>query len=663
MGQKILITGGAGFIGSEFVRQCVKKGYAVVVMDKLSYAGDLIRLKEVKGKYKFYKADICNRKKTEEIFKKEKPDIAVNFAAESITEDTYIPIQSVPKIGTRMVTFMELWQQQSKNNKPQKSEKGEIIFLRSKQTKALSFLNGGQWMPIKAISRHWYKGKVVKLIQKWGIIKTTPNHSIYSSNLALATPLENPELLVVRKINEHKKKYKEVNKKLLKFLAAYITEGNTTFNKANGSYITEINQNDKEWIEDVGEAGKQLFGTNYRIIKGIGSFHIQLANKKLFNYLRKNCGHYSDKKFFPNWIFDLNPELREYFWEKLLEGDGTKDGRYTTASYKLANQLSLLLSLLRKEYRVFEHNRKNKDYKRSWEFKTKLDGQHYGLNQKKKVELNYEGWVYDLEIEKTHNFVCGIGNVVCHNTHVDRSINNALPFIKTNIEGTLSLLDVSKRYNIKRFIHISTDEVYGEIKKGKFSEKSPLLPNSPYAASKASADLIVKAYIHTYNFPAIIVRPCNNYGPWQYPEKLIPLTIFKALRDEKIPVYGDGKNVREWLYVHDCCRAVFLALREGKIGEIYNIGSGQERKNIEVVRRILRILGKHRSLIEFVKDRAGHDYRYSLDSSKIKRLGWKLEADIDKYLENTVNWYKKHTEWLDSKFGRLKLYWKDIYRK
>lgn len=163
-------------------------------------------------------------------------------------------------------------------------------------------------------------------------------------------------------------------------------------------------------------------------------------------------------------------------------------------------------------------------------------------------------------------------------THVDRSIQDASPFIETNIKGTQILLDVSRKYKIKKFIHISSDEVYGEIKKDSFSEDSPLRPNSPYAASKAAADLLIKSYIRTYNFPAIIVRPCNNYGSWQYPEKLIPLAILKALRNEKIPVYGKGQNIREWLYVSDCIDAIFLILEKGKIDEIYNIGSGQEKE-------------------------------------------------------------------------------------
>ena len=213
---KILVTGGAGFIGSAFVRLLVGDGSQdkaevslPIVVDKLTYAGDLKRLEEVKGKFKFYKADICDKKQIETIFAKEKPDSIVHCAAESITEDSYIPIQSVPRVGTRMLTFSEMWEEQSKNNKIHLTKNGEAVFLRGKQTKTLSFMNGGQWMPIKAISRHWYEGKIVKLTQKWGIIKATPNHSIYSSNLALSTPLENPELLVIRKINEHNRNSRE----------------------------------------------------------------------------------------------------------------------------------------------------------------------------------------------------------------------------------------------------------------------------------------------------------------------------------------------------------------------------------------------------------------------------------------------------------------------
>ncbi|MCM8781705.1 MAG: dTDP-glucose 4,6-dehydratase [Candidatus Omnitrophica bacterium] len=225
-------------------------------------------------------------------------------------------------------------------------------------------------------------------------------------------------------------------------------------------------------------------------------------------------------------------------------------------------------------------------------------------------------------------------------THVDRSIQDAAPFIKTNIMGTKVVLDACRKYKTTRFIHISTDEVYGEIIKGSFSEDSPLCPNSPYAASKAAADLLIKSYIRTYNFPAIIIRPCNNYGPWQHPEKLIPLAISQALRNLKVPIYAKGKNVREWLYVTDCARAILMILEKGKIGETYNVGSGCEKQNIEIVRMIFKILKKNQNLIEFVKDRPGHDFRYALDSRKIRdKLGWQSQVRFEDGIKNTIEWY------------------------
>ncbi len=243
-------------------------------------------------------------------------------------------------------------------------------------------------------------------------------------------------------------------------------------------------------------------------------------------------------------------------------------------------------------------------------------------------------------------------------THVDRSILDSSPFIRTNVIGTQVLLDLSRKYKIKQFIHLSTDEVYGDIKKGKFSEDSPLKPNSPYAASKAAADLLIRAYIRTYGFPAIIIRPCNNYGPWQYPEKLIPLAILKILRNEKIPVYAQGENVREWLYVSDCAEGILKILEKGKIGEVYNLGSQREIRNIEVVKLLLKILNKNEKMIEFVKDRPGHDLRYSLDSSKIfKEIGWRAKMNFETGIKLTISWCLKHKNWLLSKRnGILPLY-------
>lgn len=243
-------------------------------------------------------------------------------------------------------------------------------------------------------------------------------------------------------------------------------------------------------------------------------------------------------------------------------------------------------------------------------------------------------------------------------SHVDRSINDATPFIDTNIKGTQILLDASRKYKVSKFIHISTDEVYGEIPNGKFSEDSLIKPNSPYAASKAGADLLVQSYMRTYKFPAIIIRPSNNYGPWQYPEKLIPLSVLKILLGLNIPVYGKGLNVREWLYVEDCARGIMEIMHKGKIGQVYNLGSTCESRNIDTVKLLLKTLGVRQDRFEFVKDRLGHDIRYSLNSGKITReLGWKPKVKLAGGLQLTVDWSLKHASWLKSKLKDInKLY-------
>ncbi|CCU78071.1 dTDP-glucose 4,6-dehydratase [Halanaerobium saccharolyticum subsp. saccharolyticum DSM 6643] len=232
-------------------------------------------------------------------------------------------------------------------------------------------------------------------------------------------------------------------------------------------------------------------------------------------------------------------------------------------------------------------------------------------------------------------------------SHVDRSIEDPSVFVKTNIAGTQNLLDLALKFGVKKFIQISTDEVYGSLgKNDKFSEDSILNPSNPYAASKASADLLVKSYFKTYNLPINITRCSNNFGPYQYPEKLIPLFIINALQDEKLPLYGDGSNIRDWIYVKDHCKAVDLVMRKGESGEIYNIGADNEKTNIEITRLILSLLSKTELLIKHVKDRKGHDYRYAVDSSKIKeKLGWETEFDFENAMRKTLNWYLDHKKW------------------
>lgn len=246
-------------------------------------------------------------------------------------------------------------------------------------------------------------------------------------------------------------------------------------------------------------------------------------------------------------------------------------------------------------------------------------------------------------------------------THVDRSILNSHPFTQTNIQGTLNLLEAAKANRISRFLHISTDEVYGEIKRGALSEEAPLRPGSPYAASKAAADLMIVSFIRTYKFPAIIIRPSNTYGPWQYPEKLIPVIILRALRNQSVPIYATGQNVRCWLHVSDCVRAIFLILKKGSLGEIYNVGGTTMRKNIETARFILRRLGKPLHLIQYVRDRPGHDWRYAIQSTKIQRLGWQPTIPFSRGIEDTVDWYCLNRWWLESKYQTLQNYWRKIY--
>ncbi|HZT71566.1 MAG TPA: dTDP-glucose 4,6-dehydratase [Terriglobia bacterium] len=232
-------------------------------------------------------------------------------------------------------------------------------------------------------------------------------------------------------------------------------------------------------------------------------------------------------------------------------------------------------------------------------------------------------------------------------THVDRSILDGSMFVRTNVLGTQCLLAAARETRVQRFVYVSTDEVYGSAPAGeRFREDSPLLPNSPYAASKAAADLLARAYFQTYRFPVIVTRCSNNFGPYQFPEKFIPLVISRALENQSIPIYGDGLQVRDWIYVEDHCRALDVVLHRGREGEIYNIGAGNEYPNLEIARRVLDLLGKPHSLLEHVQDRPGHDRRYSLDSSKAQaELGWKAETNFEQGLARTIDWYSSNSVW------------------
>lgn len=280
-------------------------------------------------------------------------------------------------------------------------------------------------------------------------------------------------------------------------------------------------------------------------------------------------------------------------------------------------------------------------------------------------KLTYAGNLENLsDVEKNPNYsfiqgdicdpiavekaIAGIDAIInfAAESHVDRSIISAGSFVQTDVYGTYVLLEAVKRHKISEFLHISTDEVYGSIQEGSFTETSTLAPNSPYAASKAGGDLLVRAYLKTHGLPVLITRASNNYGPYQYPEKFIPLFITNALLGKDLPLYGDGKNVRDWLHVDDHCSGIDVVFHKGKLGEVYNIGGGNERENIQIVDIILKELRKSKEIVKFVEDRLGHDRRYSLNIEKIRReLGWTPKSKFDEALIKTIRWYRDNELW------------------
>jgi len=289
----------------------------------------------------------------------------------------------------------------------------------------------------------------------------------------------------------------------------------------------------------------------------------------------------------------------------------------------------------------------------------------------------------DLEQNSRHEFIHGdicdaecIQNILqsgvdavlnfAAESHVDRSILASAEFVQTNIVGTLALLESCRKNKVKRYIQISTDEVYGSLgPSGAFTELTPIAPNSPYAASKASADLLVRSYCHTHEFPGIITRCSNNYGPYQFPEKLIPLLICNAMTDVPLPIYGDGMNIRDWIHVRDHCSAIDTVLHHGRIGEVYNAGGHQELPNIDVAHRILKALNKDASLLTYVKDRPGHDRRYAIDSSKLEtELKWHPQINFDEGLQETIEWYRNNTGWIEHvRSGAYLKYYDCMYRQ
>lgn len=650
---KVLVTGSCGFIFSNFVIYALQNTkWDIVSIDKLTYAGSLLNVPQIK-RHKMYLGDVCDYHFVRKVFEIEKPDIVVHGAAESVKADTIIPYMGPKKI--EHIEIESLWKRFEKRNKVKVCKNGvEVINLNSDQQRALTWKNGfGQWKKIKQISRHKYSGKMIHMRQKWGEIDVTPNHSIYNSDMDLVTPSKDQELLSIRNIKRsHNEKFK-VDRfgpyewktsidDLLYLIAFFITEGSTCLNKANGSYITEFSQNDIGDIRRVASILSENMGINTYICERKCSA-ARVSNKELYTTMRKECGDHSGRKKMPDFIFKLTPDLKKKFIDYMVYFDGHKytdtNKKYCTNSRLLAAQLSTLLSMVKQDYSYSRKEFNNPKWNDSYCFQ--LSDIYNSSNKFVYHEYEHSGWVYDLEIDNTHKFACGLGNVIVHNTHVDNSIDSSNEFVTTNVIGTHSMLEAAlKVHTPEKFISISTDEVYGSVEEGYSVETDPLEPRSPYSGTKASADLLGQSYFVTHGLPVITTRCSNNFGPRQHREKFIPKTITNILTGKKIPLYGDGKNMREWLYVKDKFHALTKIIEKGTPGEIYNISSGVEKQNIEVLHAIFEIMGAGEELLEYVKDRAGHDRRYALSCDKLKALGWEPAYEFEAALAHTIGWYK-----------------------
>ena len=680
---KILVTGGAGFIGSNFIHYMLKKydDVEIVNYDKLTYAGTLDNLKDIEEnpRYNFVKGDICNAKKVEEVIKKHYISQIINFAAESHVDRSITRPQDFIKtdvFGT--FTLLEICRKFDINRYIQIScydektralttkglktykelKKGDRVFSLNPKNREIEI------KPIQKVIIQHYKGKLIHFNNKRIDLLVTPNHNLFILNshktkllveLAEKTSRRSifymPEGHWVGKDGEHfdiKGHGKVKIRDLLYILGVFIGDGFTAYQEKEVETKSGLKREDflKESREtntgrfkkikkkddykskcqsyriffDIPENDKcrkkvektlRNLGIKYYCHKGEAGEHLYFTSKAYMDFFNQ-CGQGAKNKHIPRWALDYSPKYLAYLFNGLMDSDGHDGKIYHTISKRLTSdfaelciKLSLKPSIHKRHTTSFINGRK-------------IEGGAYyifvastskSIGRHKCKAVNYNGTIWCLKVKDNKNFI------------VER--NGRFDFCG------------------------NTDEVYGSIGKGSFKETDLLNPSSPYSSSKASADLLVNSYHITYDLPALITRSSNNYGPYQYPEKLIPFFIINTLQNKKLPIYGDGKQVRDWLYVEDNCRAIDLVRMEGKNGEIYNVGADNEHTNIEITNIILKELKKPTSLIKHVTDRPGHDRRYSLDSSKIKKLGWKPEKsqDFENTMRQTVQWYVKNEWW------------------
>ncbi len=676
---RLLITGGCGFIGSNFIRYILKKypGYKITNLDKLTYAGNLENLKDIENhkNYSFVKGDICDVSLTEKLAKE--ADIIVNLAACTHVDRSILKAEDF--IQTNIVGTYTLLEAAKKNPGVKKfiqiscydtktralTTEGLKSYKELKVGDRIFSLNPKTFKievkPIEKVIIQSYKGKMIHFKNQRIDLMVTPNHNMFIINTSKKKLLiEKADNVLHRSIfympeghwigKEEKyiniKDYGQVKTEdLMYILGIFIGDGFTAYQvkrvetktglprgeylkksrgangrfkriKKCGDYIStnnayriffDIPENDK--CRKRVEKTLSNLGIKYHCHKGKAGTHLYFTSKIFMNFFDR-CGHGACNKHIPRWALAYSPKYLRCLLKGLLDSDGSRSCIYYSSSKRLISDISELCVKLNLKPSIYEkytttliNNRKV----HGSSFYVFIASTTKSISRHKINRVDYRGDIWCLKVKDNKNFL------------VER--NGKFDFCG------------------------NTDEVYGSVAEGSSRESDPLEPNSPYSASKAAADLLARSYYVTYKLPVIITRSSNNFGPYQYPEKAIPLFITNLMESKKIPLYGDGLNVRDWLYVVDNSSAIDLVLHKGKPGEIYNIGGGALLDNKQLTLKILKALGKGEDFIEYVKDRPGHDRRYALDCGKIESLGWKPQYGFDKALKETVDWYKKNENW------------------
>ncbi len=676
--KKLLITGGAGFIGSNFIRHMVNKypDYRIVNLDKLTYCGNLENLKDIEKhkNYKFVKGDITDAKLVNKLVAES--DIVINFAAEShvdrsITDPgvfvrtnvlgTYTLLEAAKKINVKRFIQVSCYDTQTRaltteGFKTYKElKKGDHIFSLTPNTPETEL------KPIENVIIQPYNGKMIRFHNQRIDLMVTPNHKMFILNTTKKKLLiEEADKASKRSIfylpegywKGNNEEYVEVKgygsvktKDLLYILGIFIGDGFTAYQEKEVETKTGLSRerylkiakdeygrfknverqgNHKTKCHsyriffDIPEQDKcrrrvertlSNLGIQYGCHCGKAGSHLYFSSKPFMEFFDQ-CGKGAHNKQIPRWALEYSPKYLKYLFEGLMDSDGSKRVIYHTVSKKLVSNFSELCIKLGLKPKITHR------YTTSMIGNRRVEGASSyvfvgntvkSISRHRIKKINYKGYVWCLKIPDNKNFL------------VERNG-------KINFCG-------------------NTDEVYGSIVKGYSKESDALEPNSPYSATKAGADLLARSYFVTFKLPVIITRSSNNFGPYQYPEKVIPLFITNLLADKKIPLYADGMNMRDWLYVEDNCDAIDAVMHKGNPGEIYNIGVGSEITNLKLTRGLLSVLGKDESSIEFVKDRPGHDKRYALDVSKLRALEWKPRHEFKFALEKTVAWYRDNEAW------------------